>query len=113
MDSVIELTNVTKQFGDVTALRDVDLAVAEGEVFGFLGPNGAGKSTTINMLLDFVRPTAGEITVLGHDPQTDPRAVRERIGVLPEATGFYDQDTARDHLRFAIAMKQAADDPDT
>ena len=110
----IETHGLTKRFGDdVTAVDNLDLTVEPGEVFGFLGPNGAGKSTTINMLLDFVRPTSGEITVLGHDPQTDPRAVRERIGVLPEATGFYKQDTARDHLRFATAMKRTNDDPDT
>ncbi|NEU57011.1 ABC transporter ATP-binding protein [Halorussus sp. MSC15.2] len=110
----IETHGLTKCFGgDVVAVDDLNLAVDSGEVFGFLGPNGAGKSTTIDMILDFVRPTSGEITVLGHDPQTNPRAVRERIGVLPEATGFYDQDTARDHLRFAIAMKRTNDDPDT
>ena len=110
----IETHGLTKRFGDdVVAVDNLDLTVESGEVFGFLGPNGAGKSTTINMLLDFVRPTSGEITVLGYDPQTNPRAVRERIGVLPEATGFYDKDTARDHLRFATAMKRANDDPDT
>lgn len=110
----IETHGLTKRFGgNVVAVDDLDLTVEPGEVFGFLGPNGAGKSTTINMLLDFVRPTSGEITVLGHDPQTDPRAVRERIGVLPEATGFYKQDTARDHLRFAAAMKRTNDDLDT
>ena len=110
----IETHGLTKCFGDdVVAVDNLDLTVKPGEVFGFLGPNGAGKSTTINMLLDFVRPTSGEITVLGYDPQTNPRAVRERIGVLPEATGFYDQDTARDHLRFVTAMKRTNDDPDT
>jgi ABC-2 type transport system ATP-binding protein len=109
----IETRGLTKRFGDnVVAVEDLDLTVESGEVFGFLGPNGAGKSTTINMLLDFVGPTSGKITILGHDPQTSPRAVRERIGVLPEATGFYDKDTARDHLRFAIAMKRTSDDPD-
>lgn len=109
----IETRGLTKRFGDdIVAVDDLDLTVESGEVFGFLGPNGAGKSTTINMLLDFVRPTSGEVTVLGRDPQTNPRVVRERIGVLPEATGFYDKDTARDHLRFAKAMKQTSDDPE-
>ncbi|MFC4553217.1 MULTISPECIES: ABC transporter ATP-binding protein [Halorussus] len=109
----IETHGLTKHYGDdVTAVDNLGLTVEPGEVFGFLGPNGAGKSTTINMLLDFVRPTSGEITVLGYDPRTDPRAVRERTGVLPEATGFYEQDTARDHLRFATAMKRTNDDPD-
>ncbi|MFB6160307.1 MAG: ATP-binding cassette domain-containing protein [Haloferacaceae archaeon] len=97
----------------MTPVRDLDLTVEAGEVFGFLGPNGAGKSTTINVMLDYVRPTSGTVTILGHDPRTNPRAVRERVGVLPEASGFYDRDTARDHLRFATAMKRANDDPET
>ncbi|MFB6196827.1 MAG: ABC transporter ATP-binding protein, partial [Halobacteriaceae archaeon] len=108
----IEIESLTKQYGDIIAVQDLDLTVESGEVFGFLGPNGAGKSTTINMMLDFVRPTSGTVTILGLDPQTNPRSVRERIGVLPEATGFYEQDTARDHLRFATAMKRTNDDPD-
>lgn len=110
--TAIEIDSLTKRYGDVTAVQDLDLSVSPGEVFGFLGPNGAGKSTTINVMLDFVRPTSGTVSILGHNPQTNPRAVRERIGVLPEATGFYGQDTARDHLRFAIAMKQTDDTPD-
>jgi ABC-2 type transport system ATP-binding protein len=110
--AAIETRSLTKRFGSLHAVRDVSLHVERGEVFGFLGPNGAGKSTTINVLLDFVRRTSGEVSVLGHDPEENPRAVRERIGVLPEAAGFYDRDTARDHLRFATAMKRVDDDPD-
>lgn len=108
--AAIELQSLTKQFGRIEAVRDVTLQIERGEVFGFLGPNGAGKSTTINILLDFVRRTSGEVTVLGYDPETDPRAVREQLGVLPEASGFYKRDTALDHLNFAIAMKRADDD---
>ncbi|MFD1647015.1 ABC transporter ATP-binding protein [Haloarchaeobius litoreus] len=111
MASVIELTNVTKQFGDVTALRNVDLAVEEGEVFGFLGPNGAGKSTTIDMLLDFVRPTAGEIRVLGMDPQADSVTLRRRVGILPDGYDIYDRLTGRQHVQFAIDSKGGDDDP--
>jgi len=74
--AAIELTGVTKQYGDVTALDDVSLSVEEGEIFGFLGPNGAGKSTTIDILLDFVRPTGGTATVLGMDAQRDSLGVR-------------------------------------
>jgi len=110
--AAIETRSLTKQFGSLHAVRDVSFQVERGEVFGFLGPNGAGKSTTINVLLDFVRRTSGDVSVLGYDPQKRPRAVRERIGVLPEATGFYGRDTARDHLRFAAAMKRVDDDPD-
>ena len=107
----VELQALTKKFGTIEAVRDVTFQVDQGEVFGFLGPNGAGKSTTINILLDFVRRTSGDVTVLGHDPEVDPRAVREQLGVLPEASGFYKKDTALDHLHFAIAMKRADDNP--
>ena len=110
--AAIEIDGVTKRFGDVTAVRDLSLEVEEGEVFGFLGPNGAGKSTTINVLLDFVRPTEGEVRVLGHDAHEESVAVRERIGVLPEGFSVYDRLTGRQHLEFAIESKQADDDPD-
>lgn len=108
----IETHALSKQYGPLKAVNDLNLRVERGEVFGFLGPNGAGKSTTINMLLDFVRPTAGEVSVLGFDPQREPRAVSRRVGVLPEATGYYERATAREHVRFAIEMKRASDDPD-
>jgi len=108
----IELHGVTKRYGDVTALRDLDLAVEDGEIYGFLGPNGAGKSTTIDILLDFVRPTGGEARVLGMDAQADSQAIRRRIGVLPEGFHVYERLTARQHLEFAIQSKQADDDPE-
>jgi ABC-2 type transport system ATP-binding protein len=110
--AAIETRSLSKRYGSLHAVRDLDLRVERGEVFGLLGPNGAGKSTTIDVLLDFVRPTAGSVTVLGHDPQAAPRAVRERTGTLPEAYGFYDRSSARDHLRFAVRMRGAEDDPD-
>jgi len=109
--AAIELDGVEKSFGDVRALRGVDLEVEEGEIFGFLGPNGAGKSTTINVLLDFIRPDAGSVRVLGRDAGADSVAVRERTGVLPEGFDVYDRLTAREHLRFAIDSKGADDDP--
>jgi len=108
----IELHDVTKRYGDVTALRDLDLAVEDGEIYGFLGPNGAGKSTTIDILLDFVRPTSGEASVLGLDAQADSQAIRRRIGVLPEGFHVYERLTARQHLDFAIQSKHADDDPE-
>jgi ABC-2 type transport system ATP-binding protein len=109
--AAIELDDVRKGFGDVQALRGVDLEVEEGEVFGFLGPNGAGKSTTINIVLDFVRPDEGSARVLGHDAREESVAVRERTGVLPEGFDLYDRLTAREHLQFAIDSKDADDDP--
>jgi ABC-2 type transport system ATP-binding protein len=108
----IALRGVTKRFGDVTAVDGLDLSVAEGEVFGFLGPNGAGKSTTINMLLDFVRPTSGEVRVLGRDAQSESVAVRQRTGVLPEGFDVYTRLTGRTHVEFAMESKGVDGDPD-
>ncbi|EMA35413.1 ABC transporter ATP-binding protein [Halobiforma nitratireducens] len=110
--AAIEIDGLTKRFGDVVAVDDLDLTVEDGEIFGFLGPNGAGKSTTIDTLLDFIRPTDGTVTVLGHDAQRDGEAVRRRTGVLPDAYHVYDRLTGRQHLEFAIEMKDADDDPD-
>jgi ABC-2 type transport system ATP-binding protein len=110
--SVIELDGVSKQFGDVVAVDGLSFEVEEGEVFGFLGPNGAGKSTTINMMLDFVRPTDGDLRVFGHDVREDSEAIRERAGVLPEGYDVYDRLTGVQHLEFAIESKDADDDPE-
>lgn len=110
--TAIELDGLRKEFGDVVALDGVDLTVEEGEVFGFLGPNGAGKSTTINILLDFVRPTAGSAKVLGHDVREESAAIHERIGVLPEGYDVYERLTGREHMEFVIESKDADDDPE-
>ena len=110
--SSIRMRSVTKHFGDLIAVDDLDLTVREGEVFGFLGPNGAGKSTTINLLLDFIRPTKGSVEVLGLDAQANPAAVRQQVGVLPEGYGFTDELVGREYVEWAIATKNADDDPD-
>ncbi|SFS32756.1 ABC transporter ATP-binding protein [Halostagnicola kamekurae] len=110
--AAIEATALTKSYGRTLALEDLSFEVREGEVFGFLGPNGAGKSTTINILLDFIRPTAGEVNVLGMDAQARSRDIRQRTGVLPEGFETYDRLTGRQHLEFALDSKGADDDPD-
>jgi len=110
--AAIKLEGLTKHFGDVVALDNVDLTVQEGEIFGFLGPNGAGKSTTIYVLLDFVRPTAGRATVLGFDAQREPLAIRKRTGVLPDAYQVYDRLTGRQHVQFALDSLHVDDDPE-
>jgi len=110
--TAIELDGLRKEYADVVALDGVDLTVEEGEVFGFLGPNGAGKSTTINILLDFIRPTAGSATVLGHDVREESEAIRERIGVLPEGYDVYERLTGREHMEFTIESKGTDDDPE-
>ncbi|MWG34312.1 ABC transporter ATP-binding protein [Halomarina oriensis] len=109
----IDVDGVTKRFGGgVTALQDLNLTVKEGEIYGFLGPNGAGKSTTINILLDFIRPTEGSATVLGMDAQADSKAVRRRVGVLPDAYHVYERLTGRQHVQFAIDSKETGERPE-
>ncbi|WP_254861490.1 ABC transporter ATP-binding protein [Halovivax gelatinilyticus] len=108
----IRVDGFTKRFGDVVATNDLSFEVEQGEVFGFLGPNGAGKSTTINSLLDFMRPTAGHLSVLGMDAETEGPAIRQRIGVLPEGFDTYGRLTGRQHVEFAIESKEADDNPD-
>jgi ABC-2 type transport system ATP-binding protein len=111
--AAISTDGLTKQFGeDVLAVHDLDLTIEEGEIFGFLGPNGAGKSTTINMLLDFIRPTAGSGQVLGLDAQQRSREIRRNIGVLPEGFELYERLTGREHVEWVIDTKDADDDPD-
>ena len=108
----IEIDRLSKRFGSVQALSDVSFRVEAGEIFGFLGPNGAGKSTTLNVLLDFVKPTSGSVSVLGMDAQTHGKEIRRRIGVLPEGYQTYGRLTGRQHVEFAIESKAADDDPD-
>jgi len=107
----IETEGLTKRFGSVVAVEELNLTVEEGEVFGFLGPNGAGKSTTINVLLDYIRPTEGTATVLGHDAQDETRQIHERIGILPEGFDLYDRLSGRKHIEFAVDSKGTDDDP--
>ncbi len=110
--TALQTSGLTKRFGDVVAVSDLDLSVEEGEVFGFLGPNGAGKSTTINVLLGFLDPSQGRATVLGHDATAQSRAVRRRVGLLPEGYDVYENLTGREHIASAIETKGATDDPD-
>jgi len=91
--AAIAIRALTKRYGRLTAVRDLDLDVEVGEIFGFLGVNGAGKSTTIRILLDFVRPTAGRASILGHDCQTEGLAARAAVGYLPGELGFYEDMT--------------------
>jgi ABC-2 type transport system ATP-binding protein len=111
--TAIETNGLTKRYGDdILAVDDLDLTVESGEIFGFLGPNGAGKSTTIDVIMDYVRPTAGSATVLGFDAQAETRAIHQRVGILPDGYGLYDRLTGRKHLEYAISLKGADDDVD-
>ncbi len=94
-----------KSYGNVQALRGVDLEVRQGEIFGFLGPNGSGKTTTIRCMLDLIRPSAGELRVLGLDPQAEPLAVRARVGYLPGELRLDDNMTAEEVFRFLNQLR--------
>jgi len=101
----IRVEGLTKSYGKVRALRGVDLAVRRGEVFGYLGPNGAGKTTTIRCLLDLIRPDSGSIRVLGIDPQSDPVALKARVGYLPGELQLDPNMTVEDVLRYFISLR--------
>jgi ABC-2 type transport system ATP-binding protein len=96
----LETRDLTKRFGEVTAIEGLDLEASAGEVVGLLGPNGAGKSTTIKMLVGLVEPTRGSAHVLGHDAAEEGVAARSDLGYLPEVVGLYGKLTASAYLRY-------------
>ena len=104
MSAVIETTNLTKHYGQVVAVDNLNLTLQEGEVFGLLGPNGSGKTTTILMLLGLSEPTSGEARVLGFDPARRPLDVKRRVGYLPDSVGFYDDLTATENLGYIARL---------
>ncbi|MEO8019929.1 MAG: ATP-binding cassette domain-containing protein [Pseudomonadota bacterium] len=101
-DQVLELENVTKRFGDFTAVQGVSFAIPRGSIYGFLGPNGAGKTTTIRMIFDIIKPTSGHISILG---ASSALAVRQRIGYLPEEKGLYKAMTAAATVAYFASLK--------
>ncbi|MGE5812868.1 MAG: ABC transporter ATP-binding protein [Acidobacteriota bacterium] len=100
MALAIETRSLRRLFGDNPAVDGIDLAVPAGSFYGFLGPNGAGKSTTIKCLTGLLRPTSGDMRILGIDPAQDPVAIKRRIGVMPEDLALFDRLTARETLDF-------------
>jgi ABC-2 type transport system ATP-binding protein len=97
---VIKVRGLVKRYGELEAVKGIDLDVGDGEVFGFLGPNGAGKSTTISILCTLLKPTAGEVEVAGLDVMRHPDAVRHRLGLIFQDPSLDDQLTARENLEF-------------
>ncbi|HEY7582571.1 MAG TPA: ABC transporter ATP-binding protein [Acidimicrobiia bacterium] len=97
---------LTKDYGEIRVVDNLDLKLRAGEIFGLLGPNGAGKTTTILMLLGLVEPTAGSIEVLGLDPSRHPLTVKRRVGYLPDAVGFYDGMTGWENLSFTAQLNR-------
>jgi len=99
VSDAIEVGGLHKRYGDFEAVRGIDISVAVGEVFGLLGPNGAGKTTTVEILEGYRARSAGEVSVLGHDPARRELALRRRIGIVLQAGGIYGHLTPRETLR--------------
>ncbi len=98
--SAISFKHLTKNYGSLVALNDVSLEIEEGEFFGLLGPNGAGKTTLISILAGLCRPTTGSVEVMGHDVQSDFRAARRLLGIVPQELVFDPFFTVRETLQF-------------
>jgi len=107
--NVIETEKLTKSYGSHRGIIEVDLAVQEGEIFGFLGPNGAGKTTTIRTVLDLIRPTSGTARVFGIESSADPVAIHRRIGYLPGEFTLYDRLTGAQHLEYFANLRGGVD----
>ena len=102
---MIEVTHLTKYYGDFAAVRDVTFSVGRGEVVGFLGPNGAGKSTTMRMLTGYLIPSGGSAVVAGCDVLSDPLKARSLIGYMPENCPLYPDMRVEEYLSFRAGIK--------
>ncbi|MEM9655287.1 MAG: ABC transporter ATP-binding protein, partial [Actinomycetota bacterium] len=96
MAAVVETDGLSKRYGEVVGVADLDLAIQPGEVFGFIGPNGSGKTTTIRLLLDFIRPTSGTAAIFGLDSHRSSLETRRRLGYVPGDLTLFDRLTADD-----------------
>jgi len=102
---MIEVSNLTKKYGHVTAIEDVTFSVKKGEILGFLGPNGAGKTTTMRILTGFLPASRGRAVVAGHDVFKEPLEARKRIGYLPENVPVYGEMSVTSYLSFVADIK--------
>ena len=102
---MIEVKNVTKKYGNMTAVDNISFDVKDGEVVGFLGPNGAGKSTTMNMITGFIESTEGQIIVNGKDISKKPKQAKKEIGYMPENVPLYYELTVREFVSYMAELK--------
>lgn len=103
---MIEITHLTKKYGNHVAVDDVSLTVEKGKIYGFLGPNGAGKSTTMNIITGYLGATAGEVKINGFDIFKQPEEAKKCIGYLPEIPPLYVEMTVREYMEFAADLKK-------
>lgn len=107
---MIEVNHVSRSFGSFRAVDDVSFSIRKGEIVGLLGPNGAGKTTTMRMITGFLNPTEGSVLIDGADPQSDPRAVKHRIGYMPESAPLYGDMMVQEYLEYVSRVQGV--DPD-
>lgn len=103
---MIEVTDLTKKYGNHVAVDHLSFKVEKGQIYGFLGPNGAGKSTTMNMLTGYLAATEGKVTINGKDIQKEPEEARKSIGYLPELPPLYTEMTVAEYLKFVAELKK-------
>ena len=103
-EASVVVEHLSKRFGDFVAVRDVNLRVGKGEIFGFLGPNGAGKSTTIRILCGLLAPSEGKAMVAGFDVAQEPEKVREKIGYMSQRFSLYDDLTVEENINFFMGI---------
>jgi len=100
---VIKTSDLTKKYGDIFAIRSIELDLGEGDLFGFIGPNGAGKTTTMRIIATLLTPSWGEAYVCGHSVHTNPKEIRRLVGYMPDFFGVYDDMTVVEYLEFFAA----------
>jgi ABC-2 type transport system ATP-binding protein len=116
VETVIEVRNLVKRYGDLVAVNGIDLDVSSGEVYSILGPNGAGKTTSVEIMECLRIKTSGEVRILGHDIEKGQREIRKRIGVLPQSFNAFDYLTVKENIEYfgglfdrTIATKELID----
>ncbi|MDQ1404155.1 MAG: type transport system ATP-binding protein [Actinomycetota bacterium] len=102
-ENAIEIYGLTKRYGDLFAVRDLNLKIPHGSVYGLIGPNGAGKTTTLSVLASLLEPTAGRVLVGGFDPSRDAQGVRRKVGYMPDVMGLYENMRVNEYLQFFAA----------
>jgi ABC-2 type transport system ATP-binding protein len=104
--SIVEAASISKDYGQVKAISNLDLKLVPGEIYGLLGPNGAGKSTLIKIIAGLLSPSSGTLRVMGVDPATDPIGVKSKIGYVSENSTLYDSLTPRDFFEFVSSIRK-------
>lgn len=103
---MIEIINLTKRYGNITAVSEINLTIPNGQLFGFLGPNGAGKTTTIKTLVGLLKPTSGVVRIEGFDVQKQPLEAKRVVGFIPDKPFIYEKLTGKEFLQFTAGLYQ-------